>query len=116
MELTNFEKTGTNEVKLTVTVVADEFKLAVDNAIRVKGKKLAVPGFRKGKAPKALLEKHYGRAYFYQDAINDTYGAAILDTATSVNVKFGYTLEFISADGQYYNKNKYNYLWQEPFL
>lgn len=76
MELTNFEKTGTNEVKLTVTVGAEEFKLAVDNAIRVKGKKLAVPGFRKGKAPKALLERHYGRAYFYQDAINDTYGAA----------------------------------------
>lgn len=76
MELTHFEKTGTNEVKLTVTVTAEEFKSAVDAAIREKGKKLTVPGFRKGKAPKALLEKAYGREYFYQDAVNETYGNA----------------------------------------
>ena len=76
MELTHFEKTGTNEVKLTVTVNAEEFGLAVDAAIREKGKKLTVPGFRKGKAPKALLEKTYGREYFYQDAVNETYGNA----------------------------------------
>ena len=76
MELTQFEKTGTNEAKLTVKVTAEEFGRAVDAAIREKGKKLSVPGFRKGKAPKALLEKAYGREYFYQDAVNATYGAA----------------------------------------
>lgn len=76
MELTQFEKTGTNEAKLTVKVTAEEFGRAVDAAIREKGKKLTVPGFRKGKAPKALLEKAYGREYFYQDAVNETYGYA----------------------------------------
>lgn len=76
MELTQFEKTGTNEAKLTVKVTAEEFGRAVDAAIREKGKKLNVPGFRKGKAPKALLEKTYGRGYFYQDAVNETYGYA----------------------------------------
>lgn len=76
MELTQFEKNGTNEAKLTVKVTAEEFGRAVDAAIREKGKKLTVPGFRKGKAPKALLEKAYGREYFYQDAVNETYGYA----------------------------------------
>lgn len=76
MELTQFEKTGTNEAKLTVKVTAEEFGRAVDAAIRVKGKNLTVPGFRKGKAPKALIEKAYGREYFYQDAVNETYGYA----------------------------------------
>ena len=76
MELTQFEKTGPNEAKLTVKVTAEEFGRAVDAAIREKGKKLTVPGFRKGKAPKALLEKAYGREYFYQDAVNETYGYA----------------------------------------
>ncbi len=76
MELTQFEKTGANEAKLTVKVTAEEFGRAVDNAIREKGKTLTVPGFRKGKAPKALLEKHYSRAYFYSDAVNATYPTA----------------------------------------
>ncbi len=86
MELTHFEKTGTNEVKLTVTVAAEEFGRAVDAAIREKGKKLTVPGFRKGKAPKALLEKAYGREYFYQDAVNETYGKAYDDAVSEADI------------------------------
>ncbi len=76
MELRQIEKTGTNEVKLTIAVTAEEFGRAVDAAIREKGKNLTVHGFRKGKAPKALIEKAYGREYFYQDAVNETYGYA----------------------------------------
>ena len=76
MELRQIEKTGTNEVKLTIAVTAEEFGRAVDAAIREKGKNLAVKGFRKGKAPKALIEKTYGREFFYQDAVNETYGVA----------------------------------------
>ncbi len=76
MELRQIEKTGTNEVKLTIAVTAEEFGRAVDAAIREKGKTLTVHGFRKGKAPKALIEKAYGREYFYQDAVNETYGYA----------------------------------------
>ena len=76
MELRQIEKTGTNEVKLTIAVTAEEFGRAVDAAIREKGKTLTVHGFRKGKAPKALIEKTYGREFFYQDAVNETYGMA----------------------------------------
>ncbi len=76
MELRQIEKTGTNEVKLTIAVTAEEFGRAVDAAIREKGKNLTVHGFRKGKAPKALIEKAYGREFFYQDAVNETYGVA----------------------------------------
>ncbi|MBR5873020.1 MAG: trigger factor, partial [Oscillospiraceae bacterium] len=76
MELRQIEKTGTNEVKLTIAVTAEEFGRAVDAAIREKGKTLTVHGFRKGKAPKALIEKAYGREFFYQDAVNETYGVA----------------------------------------
>ncbi|MBQ5357476.1 MAG: hypothetical protein IIU57_04535, partial [Oscillospiraceae bacterium] len=46
MELRQIEKTGTNEVKLTIAVTAEEFGRAVDAAIREKGKNLAVKGFR----------------------------------------------------------------------
>ena len=76
MELRPIEKTGTNEVKLTIAVTAEEFGRAVDAAIREKGKNLTVHGFRKGKAPKARIEKAYGREFFYQDAVNETYGVA----------------------------------------
>ena len=76
MELRQIEKTGTNEVKLTIAVTAEEFGRAVDAAIREKGKNLTVHGFRKGKAPKAIIEKTYGREFFYQDAVNETYGMA----------------------------------------
>ncbi len=76
MELRQIEKTGTNEVKLTIAVTAEEFGRAVDAAIRERGKELTIHGFRKGKAPKALIEKAYGREYFYQDAVNETYGVA----------------------------------------
>ncbi len=76
MELRQVEKTGVNEVKLTIAVTKEEFGRAVDAAIREKGKNLTVHGFRKGKAPKALIEKTYGREYFYQDAVNETYGVA----------------------------------------
>ena len=76
MELRQIEKTGTNEVKLNIAVTAEEFGRAVDAAIRERGKELTIHGFRKGKAPKALIEKAYGREYFYQDAVNETYGVA----------------------------------------
>lgn len=82
MELRQIEKTGTNEVKLTIAVTAEEFGRAVDAAIREKGKTLTVHGFRKGKAPKTIIEKTYGREFFYQDAINATYGVAY-DTAVA---------------------------------
>ncbi len=76
MELTHFEKTGANECKLTVSVNAEEFGRAIEAAYQSSAKKLVVPGFRKGKAPRALIEKYYPKEHFYQDAIRESYPAA----------------------------------------
>ncbi len=76
MELTHFEKSGVNECKLTVTVSAEEFENAMAAAFKKNSKKYQVPGFRKGKAPRSFVEKYYGKAAFYQDGVNESYGEA----------------------------------------
>jgi len=70
-----------NEVVLEVSVDAQQFAEAVNKAYnKIKGQ-VAIPGFRKGKAPKALIEKTYGEGVFYEDALDfifqDTYPQAI---------------------------------------
>ncbi len=60
-------------VKLVITFTGDEWKSAVDKAyLRTRGK-YAVPGFRKGKVPKPVLENYYGKGVFFDDAINVLY-------------------------------------------
>ena len=76
MELTHFEKTGANVCKLTVSVNAEEFARAIKSAYQSSAKRLTIPGFRKGKAPRALIEKYYPKEHFYQDAIQESYPAA----------------------------------------
>jgi trigger factor len=73
MGLTNSTKIETNRYELEVTVDKDTFKAAVDKAFRKNAKKLNVPGFRKGKAPRPIIEKLYGESVFYDDAINEIY-------------------------------------------
>lgn len=55
-------------VELTIEVSEERFKEALDKAFKEKKGKINVPGFRKGNAPKALIEKHYGKDLFYGDA------------------------------------------------
>lgn len=55
-------------VELTIEVSDERFKEALDKAFQEKKGKINVPGFRKGNAPKALIEKHYGKDLFYGDA------------------------------------------------
>ena len=62
--------------ELLVSVGADEFKPAVDRAFKKNIKKISVPGFRKGKAPRHMIEKMFGEGIFYEDAINELYPAA----------------------------------------
>ena len=63
----NLEK---NMAKLTIEVSADEFEKALQKAYEKNKKKIAINGFRKGKAPRQIIEKIYGAGIFYEDAAN----------------------------------------------
>lgn len=64
------EKLEKSMAKLTIEVAAEEFNAALDQAYQKSKGKIALPGFRKGKAPRAMIEKMYGPAVFYEDAAN----------------------------------------------
>ena len=65
------EKLEKSMAKLTITVGAAKFDAAVDSAYQKNKGKIALPGFRKGKAPRAMIEKMYGTGVFYEDAANE---------------------------------------------
>ena len=75
------EKKELNTVEFTITVENEKFMAAVDEAFRKNVKKITVPGFRKGKAPRKLIEKTYGEGVFYEEAVDallpDAYDAAV---------------------------------------
>ena len=74
------ERLEHNMAKLTITVPAETFDKAVTEAYKKMKNRIAVPGFRKGKVPQAVVEKMYGPDMFYEDAANrvipDAYGQA----------------------------------------
>lgn len=75
------EQVEKNLVKLTFEISREEFEKGIDKAYKKDVKKINVPGFRKGKVPKAVIEKYYGEGVFYEDALNfalpDSYDAAV---------------------------------------
>ena len=77
MSLKNATKKENNRVELEVEVDAAAFGAAVDAAYKKDVKKMSIPGFRKGKAPRALIEKEYGSGVFYETAMNDVYPTAL---------------------------------------
>ena len=77
MSLKTATKKETNRVELEVEVDAAAFEAAVQTSYKKNIKKMNVPGFRKGKAPRALVEKIYGSGVFYEDAVNALYPEAL---------------------------------------
>lgn len=74
----NLEK---NMAKLTITVSADDFEKALQESYMKNKNKISVPGFRKGKVPRAMIEKMYGAGIFYEDAANYAIPSAYSDAA-----------------------------------
>lgn len=64
------EKLEHNMAKLTIEVPAEELEKAIDSAYQKSKNKISIPGFRKGKAPRRIIEQMYGREIFYEDAAN----------------------------------------------
>ena len=65
------EKLEKNMAKLTIEASAEEFEAAVEKAYQKAKKSISLPGFRKGKAPRRMIEKMYGTGVFYEDAANE---------------------------------------------
>lgn len=71
MSLKAVNNVETNRVELEIEISAEEFEAAVQAAYLRQRKNIAVAGFRKGKAPRKLIEREYGEGVFYEDAVNN---------------------------------------------
>lgn len=82
------EKLEKNMAKITVEVPAEQFEKALTAAFNKNKSRFNIPGFRKGKAPQAMVEKMYGVEVLYEDAINEaldaTYGDAVTESGLEV--------------------------------
>ena len=77
MSLNNSTKTKENTYEVEVSVDAETFAKACNKAYKKQVKNINVPGFRKGKAPKHMIEKMYGEGVFFEDAMQDCYPEAL---------------------------------------
>ncbi len=82
------EKLEKSMAKLTIEVSAEDFNAAMDKAYQKSKGRISLPGFRKGKAPRAMIEKMYGPSIFYEDAANivipDAYEAAAEESGLEI--------------------------------
>ena len=96
------EKLEKNMAKLTVEVSAEDFKAAIKKAFNKNKNRFAIPGFRKGKAPQAMIEKMYGEGVFYEDAadeaINASYAEAMKESGLDIVSRPEVTIEKVGKD------------------
>ena len=79
MNVKSVEKQEKSTVELVIEIGAEEFEAAVQKVYLKQRGKIMVPGFRKGKAPRKVIEGMYGSGVFYEDAINEVYPQAYAD-------------------------------------
>ncbi len=79
MNVKSVEKQEKSTVELVIEIGAEEFEAAVQKVYLKQRGKIMVPGFRKGKAPRKIIEGMYGSGVFYEDAINEVYPQAYAD-------------------------------------
>lgn len=87
MALKNIEKQEKGMVALTVEISAAEIEAGKEKAFKKNGKNITVPGFRKGKATRKMIESLYGAGVFFEDALNAAYPAAYEAAVVEAGVK-----------------------------
>ena len=80
------EKLEKSMAKLTIEVSAEDFDKAIDQVYRRQRNRISIPGFRKGKAPRKLIEQMYGAGVFLEDAINDTINKTYPESARNCEI------------------------------
>ncbi|MBQ3816680.1 MAG: trigger factor [Clostridia bacterium] len=103
MSLKETKKVETNRYQLEITVDGEKFRAAIAETYKKNGKKINVPGFRKGKAPLSFVEKYYGAEIFYEDAFNLLYNDLVDEAITEsglnvINDKMDFELVSISKE------------------
>lgn len=83
LELLNREG---NNAKLKLTIKREDFDKYINNAFEKNKGKINIPGFRKGKVPKAMVEKYYGEGFFYEDAINAAFSKEFYDEMEKIDL------------------------------
>ncbi|MEG2502085.1 MAG: trigger factor [Anaerovoracaceae bacterium] len=76
-----------NDVKFTMEFTAEEFDGGVIKAYQENKDKFAIDGFRKGKAPRGIIEKHYGEDIFFEDAINELFSTTYPDAISQLELE-----------------------------
>ncbi len=104
MSLKTAVKKENNRVELEIEVEAPAFEQAVERAYKKNIKRMNVPGFRKGKAPRRVVEKIYGAGVFYEDAVNDVYPQALEEAIEAsgyeyVEDKIDFDVTSVGAEG-----------------
>ena len=83
MSLKSVNRETQNLAELEILIEKSVFDAEVDKVFKKNAEKITVPGFRKGKAPRKIIEKMYGTAYFFEEAIDnllpDEYAAAVAE-------------------------------------
>ena len=87
MSLKETKNVGTNRYELEITVDAEKFQNAIKEAYKKNAKNINIPGFRKGKAPYAFVEKYYGAEVFFEDALNLIYAEVVDEAITESGLK-----------------------------
>ena len=87
MSLKETKKIDENRYQLEITVDGEKFREAIREAYKKNGKKINVPGFRKGKAPLHIIETYYGSEIFFEDALNLLYNDLVEDAIKESGLK-----------------------------